>query len=122
MSMIDITSLAAAATITQPAAQAQRAVSDAAARQFREALTKTDCVGDACAAQQTDRSSMLSVLDIDFEKLVMSHMPSPTASPAEFAVGLLRAQVEVGTVSVAIEMASNTTHSLQQGVQTLTSR
>jgi len=121
MSMIDVAFLSAV-TATQPAAQTQRAVSDAAAQQFREALAKPNCAGEGCSVQQADGGNLLPMLDLDIEKVVMSSLPSPSASPAEFAVGMLRATIRLQTASVAIEMASNTTHSLTQGVQTLTSR
>ena len=52
----------------------------------------------------------------------MSHLPAANATPAEFAVGLLRAQVKVTNMAVAIELLSKTTQTLSQGVQTLTTR
>jgi hypothetical protein len=120
MSMIDVTLLGAAA-VTQPAAQQSRAVSDAAAQQFREALAKPDCAGEACSLQSIAPGSASSALDLDLEKAIV-HMPSANASPAEVAMGLLRVQVEVSQKAVAIELLSRTTQSLSQGVQSLTTR
>jgi hypothetical protein len=117
MSMIDVTSLVAP-TLLQPAAQQPRAVSEAAAQQFRDALAKPDCAGEACATQPTSRS-MLSALEFDVEKILTSSMPSPSASPAQMAVGLLRAQAAISNISVAVQMAASTTQSLTQNVQAL---
>jgi hypothetical protein len=117
MSMIDVTSLVAP-TVTQVAIQ-PRAVNDTAAQQFREALAKPDCTGAACSAQPTNRSDMLSALEFDVEKILVSSMPSPSASPAAMAVGLLRAQAQLSNISVAVQMAASTTQSLTQNVQTL---
>jgi hypothetical protein len=120
MSMIDVTFLTAASA-TQAAHQ-PRAVSDAAAQQFREAIARPDCSGEVCAAQPAARSNMRLDLDLDIEKVLTSSMPPASASQAEFAMGLLRTQVKVANMAVAIELMAKTTQSLSQGVQTLTSR
>jgi hypothetical protein len=118
MSMIDATFLTAATV----AAQQPRAVSDAAAKQFREALAASDCAAEACRAQSATRLGLPAQLNLDMEQAVMSHLPAANATPAEFAVGLLRAQVKVTNMAVAIELLSKTTQTLSQGVQTLTTR
>jgi hypothetical protein len=118
MSMIDITSLVAP-TVTQAVMQQPRAVSDTAAQQFREALAKPECHGAACAAPTSDRNLALSALDLDIEKAVMSSLPSLSGSPAEVAVGLLRAQIKVTNISVVVSMAASTTQSLTQNVKEL---
>ena len=61
-------------------------------------------------------------MSMDIEKVLMANLPAPNASPAEFAMGLLRAQVKVSQAAIAIEMVSKTTQSLSQGVQSLTTR
>jgi predicted outer membrane protein len=123
MSTIDFIFGAAAAA--QPAAQQARAVSHATAQEFRGLLAssdKTDCAGETCSAQSAAAGGLPAQLDLDIEKALMSSMPSTSASPAEFAVGLLRAQVKVSQTAVAIELVSKTTQSLSQGVQSLTMR
>lgn len=52
----------------------------------------------------------------------MSTLPPADATPAEFALGMLRAQVKVAQAAVGIELAAKTTQTLTQGVQTLTTR
>ena len=62
-----------------------------------------------------------SLLDLDIEKALASVMPRADSSPAEFALGLLRAQVKVSKVALEIEMVSKSANSLTQGIQSLTS-
>lgn len=64
----------------------------------------------------------IGALDLDIERVVMSTLPPADATPAEFALGMLRAQVKVAQAAVGIELAAKTTQTLTQGVQTLTTR
>lgn len=61
-------------------------------------------------------------LELDIEKVLMANLPPAHASPAEFAMGMLRAQVRVAQAALAIEMVNKTTHSLSQGIQSLATR
>lgn len=123
----------------QPAADSllpgPRALSPDCARQFRalcaggaEATaatptatpTATATTGPHPAAAAT--ASPIGALDLDIERVVMSTLPPADATPAEFALGMLRAQVKVAQAAVGIELAAKTTQTLTQGVQTLTTR
>jgi hypothetical protein len=123
MNMSDVSALSGMAA--QPlVAQAPRPVAAASAQQFRDLMGAGDCGQGhaACAAQSPAQTQLHKALDLDIEKVLMANMPSPNASPAEFAAGLLRAQVKVSQAAIAIEMVSKTTQSLSQGVQSLTTR
>ena len=99
-------------------AQGPRAVDAATKEQFRELMSSSDCKQTAvtCDAQP----SMQARMGMDIEKILMANLPPPNASPAEFAVSMLRAQVKVAQAAVAIEMVNKTTQSLSQGIQSLT--
>lgn len=112
-----------------------RALSPDCARQFR-ALCATGAeaapapgmpAATAAPAADTSRPAAtagtpIGALDLDIERVVMSTLPPADATPAEFALGMLRAQVKVAQAAVGIELAAKTTQTLTQGVQTLTTR
>lgn len=124
MNMSDLSALSGAAAAAPLAAQAPRAVEASTAQQFREMMGASDCgqADAACDAQPAEQPKLHQALDLDIEKVLMANMPPPNASPAEFSMGLLRAQVKVSQAAIAIEMVSKTTQSLSQGVQSLTTR
>lgn len=101
-----------------------RAVDAGSAQQFRDYMSAPDCASgaEACVSEPPQEGSLRETLDMDIEKVLVAHMPAANSSPAEFAVGMLRAQVKVSQAAIAIEMVSKTTQSLSQGVQTLTTR
>lgn len=72
-------------------------------------------------AQDSAAGAAAATPELDLEKALLAAMPRADAPPAEFALGLLRAQVKVSKVALGIELISKTTHSLTQGVQSLTS-
>lgn len=119
MNVNDAHALAGAAAM-QPGAQGPRAVDEAASGRFRELMAAPECARapEGCAVQRPLRETF----DMDIEKIVMANLPAPGASSAEFAVGMLRAQVKVSQAAIAIELVSKTTQSLSQGVQSLTTR
>lgn len=119
MSFTEISALSALAALPQASVQ-PRAVDAAKSNQFRELMATQDCTqaGAACDAPSPQRLTM----SMDIEKVLMDNLPAPSASPAEFAMGMLRAQVKVSQAAIAIEMVSKTTQSLSQGVQSLTTR
>jgi hypothetical protein len=95
-----------------------RAVDPALAEQFREMVEQPCATAPEPGATPTAQLSEA----LDIEKVLMANMPAHDASPAEFAMGLLRAQVKVCQAAVGIELVSKTTQSLSQGVQSLTAR
>jgi predicted outer membrane protein len=114
MNPIDAISLTTAglAPSAQPQAQtAPREVSSERADTFRDLVSK-----------ETTASNKPEHIDLDIEKVLMANMPAANASPAEFAMGMLRAQVKVAQAAIAIEMVNKTTQSLSQGVQSLANR
>jgi hypothetical protein len=124
---MSITDIAAISAVTaQPlVAVTPRTVDVAVSQQFRSSLVASDCAGQssaACHSQAAVNPKLTEVLDMDIEKVLAANMPAANASPAEFAVGMLRAQVKVSQAAIAIEMVSKTTQSLSQGVQSLTTR
>jgi hypothetical protein len=123
MTMIDVSTLTGVATAPL-AVPVPRAVSSSATQQFRDSMSAADCskADAACAAQPSTAAKLHEVMDMDIEKVLAAHMPSANASPAEFAVGMLRAQVKISQAAIAIEMVSKTTQSLSQGVQSLTTK
>jgi hypothetical protein len=120
--------------------QTPRTVGTASAQQFRELMAAPECdaAQGPCEAQPNDAAKLQATtpndsaasaatklhqaMDMDIEKVLMANLPSADASMAEFAVGMLRAQVKVSQAAIAIEMVSKTTQSLSQGVQSLTTR
>jgi hypothetical protein len=121
MNPIDAISLStslATSGLTQPALQTAlpapaREVSTASAAEFRERLA-----GPA----STPATPATPAIELDIEKVLMANLPAANASPAEFAMGLLRAQVKVAQAAIAIELVNKTTQSLSQGVQSLATR
>jgi hypothetical protein len=102
-----------------------RAVEPGSAMQFRDLLTTVPGAAHSSIHPVNFMSKLpgeAASFDLDIEKMVLSHLPSADATPAEFALGMLRAQVKVAQAAVGIELAAKTTQSLTQGVQTLTSR
>lgn len=101
-----------------------RALEPGCARQFRELLSATPCAAAAegQAVAIAAPTAPPASFDLDIEKMVLSNLPAANATPAEFALGMLRAQVKVAQAAVGIELVAKTTQSLSQGVQTLTSR
>jgi hypothetical protein len=124
MNLIPVSALSGVSTL--PAAvPGPRAVSPESARQFRDLVNTPACgrIDAPCPAETAPSSSALhEVMELSIEKVLMANMPAANASPAEFAVGLLRAQVKVSQTALAIETVSKTTQSLSQGVQSLTAR
>jgi predicted outer membrane protein len=100
--------------------QTPRAVDVATTRQFRELMSASDCDPASGACQPSP--ALRDTWNMDIEKIVMANLPAADASPAEFAISMLRAQVKVSQAAIAIEMVSKTTQSLSQGVQSLTTR
>ncbi len=114
-----------------------RALSPDCARQFRalcasgaEAAASPPAAAATAAAPHAATNAgapapgatPIGALDLDIERVVMSTLPPADATPAEFALGMLRAQVKVAQAAVGIELAAKTTQTLTQGVQTLTTR
>lgn len=120
MNFSDVSAISGIAATPIAAQEGPRAVDPASTQQFRELMSSADCnpTAAACDAQP----SFQQTISMDIEKVLMANLPSPNASPAEFAMGLLRAQVKVSQAAIAIEMVSKTTQSLSQGVQSLTTR
>ena len=119
MSLSEVSALSAFVPMPQ-AAEQPRAVDAGASTQFRELMGAPDCTqtGVTCDVAPSQRLS----LSMDIEKVLMDNLPAPNSSPAEFAMGMLRAQVKIAQAAIAIEMVSKTTQSLSQGVQSLTTR
>ena len=120
MNFSDVSAISGVAATAVAAQEGPRAVDAQTSKQFRELMSASDCgpTTAACDAQRSFQTTMR----LDIEKVLMDNLPSPNASPAEFAVGLLRAQVKVSQAAIAIEMVNKTTQSLSQGVQSLTTR
>jgi hypothetical protein len=120
MNFSDVSAVSGIAATPIATKESPRAVDSATTQQFRELMSVSDCnpTTAACDAQP----SIQNAISMDIEKVLMANLPSPNASPAEFAMGLLRAQVKVSQAAIAIEMVSKTTQSLSQGVQSLTTR
>ncbi len=110
MSIVDMAALSAA-TAQPLVAATPRTVDVAVSEQFRSSL-----------AGPAGNLKVAEVLNMDIEKVLVANLPAANSSPAEFAVGMLRAQVKVSQAAIAIEMVSKTTQSLSQGVQSLTTR
>jgi predicted outer membrane protein len=124
MNMTDIAAISGvtAQTLVAPV---PRSVDAAVTQQFRASMAAPDCAnqaGAACKSPTAASPQLAETLNMDIEKVLAAHMPSANASPAEFAVGMLRAQVKVSQAAIAIEMVSKTTQSLSQGVQSLTTK
>lgn len=119
---MNVTDFAATSAVTAVSLESTtpRAVDPATSQQFRELMSTSECnqATAACDAQP----SLQKTMGMDIEKILMANLPPPNASPAEFAVSMLRAQVKVSQAAIAIEMVSKTTQSLSQGVQSLTTR
>jgi hypothetical protein len=121
MNFSDVSAVSGVAATTPVSVQdGPRAVDVASTQQFRGLMATADC--DPASAACDARPSFEKTMSMDIEKVLMANLPSPNASPAEFAMGLLRAQVKVSQAAIAIEMVSKTTQSLSQGVQSLTTR
>jgi len=122
VSELAVNAVVPAATAATPAASpaGPRAVDPAAGQRFRELMAAPECdpAASSCAAQPT----LSRALNLDIEQVLMANLPPPDASAAEYAMGLLRAQVKVSQAAIAIEMVNKTTQSLSQGVQSLTTR
>ncbi len=120
MNFSDVSAVSGVAAAPLAVQEGPRAVDAATTQQFRGLMSVSDCdhAASACDAQPQGRDAW----SMDIEKVLMANLPSPNASPAEFAMGLLRAQVKVSQAAIAIEMVSKTTQSLSQGVQSLTTR
>jgi hypothetical protein len=119
---MNITDFAAAPAVTAVPSEvsAPRAVDAATSGKFRDLMTASEC--DQATAACDAQPSLQNAMGMDIEKILMANLPPPNASPAEFAVSMLRAQVKVSQAAIAIEMVSKTTQSLSQGVQSLTTR
>ena len=120
MNFSEVSAVSGVATAQVSIQEGPRAVDAATTQQFRELMSASDCSPTmaACNAQP----SLQKAMSMDIEAVLTANLPSPNASPAEFAMGLLRAQVKVSQAAIAIEMVSKTTQSLSQGVQSLTTR
>ncbi len=105
------TSGLASSAQAQAAPTAPREVSSERADAFRDLVSS-----EASASNKPEH------IDLDIEKVLMANLPNMNASPAEFAMGMLRAQVKVAQAAIAIEMVNKTTQSLSQGVQSLATR
>jgi hypothetical protein len=119
---MNITEIAATSAVNPVPVEvtAPRAVDTASSQQFRQLMSVSDC--NPTTAPCDTQPSLQNAMGLDIEKILMSNLPSPDASPAEFAMGLLRAQVKVSQAAIAIEMVNKTTQSLSQGIQSLTTR
>jgi hypothetical protein len=127
MNPIDPVSLATAGLTPGVGAQLtppSRDVSPASAEQFRARLDAgLDASLDPTRAQPSQSTPLASIGEqLDIEQVLMQNLPAANASPAEFAMGMLRAQVRVAQTAIAIEMVNKTTQSLSQGVQSLATR
>jgi hypothetical protein len=123
MNVIEVSALSGLAT-NSLATAGQRAVDLSTTEQFRKLMTASDCeqTPTACGELPAAKTGLQSMMNLDIEKVLTANLPAANASPAEFAMGMLRAQVKVSQAAVAIEMVSKTTQSLSQGVQSLTAR
>jgi hypothetical protein len=106
------------------AAPGPRHPGEASAQRFRELLDADPCpvAGPTAAPQPGAGAGLQQALDLNIEKVLMANLPAHDASPAEFAIGMLRAQVAVSQAAVGIELLAKTSQSLTQGVQSLTAR
>jgi hypothetical protein len=120
MNFSDVSAVSGVVASAVAAQEGPRAVDAQTSKQFRELMSASDCAPTAAACDATP--SFQTTMSMDIEKVLMANLPAPNASPAEFAMGLLRAQVKVSQAAIAIEMVSKTTQSLSQGVQSLTTR
>lgn len=120
MNFSDVSAVSGVAAISIAAQEGPRAVDVQTSQQFRELMSASHCSPTAAACDAPP--SFQATMGMDIEKVLMANLPPPNASPAEFAVGLLRAQVKVSQAAIAIEMVNKTTQSLSQGVQSLTTR
>jgi hypothetical protein len=120
MNFNEVSAISGLTTNTLAVQQTPRSVDAAASQQFRELMGAPDCSQTTVVCDT--HPPVHETLSMDIEKVLMANLPSPNASPAEFAMGLLRAQVKVSQAAIAIEMVSKTTQSLSQGLQSLTSR
>ncbi len=96
-----------------------REVASATARRFGELMAAP---GEAAAPGAPQAGTAAQRLGLDIEQALMAHVPPADASPAEFAMGMLRTQVAVSQAAIGIELLSKTTQTLSQGVQSLTTR
>ena len=87
-------------------------------------LLEINCIAQAAPQVSDAPAAQLSTIgqSLDIERALMSHLPRADASPAEFAMGLLRAQVKAAQTAIAIELVNKTTQQLSQGVQSLATR
>ena len=120
MNFNDVSAISAVATTPLAIQPGPRAVDESTRQQFKKLMSASDCSTAANACET--RPAIHETLSLDIEKVLMANLPPPNASQAEFAMGLLRAQVKVSQAAIAIEMVSKTTQSLSQGVQSLTTR
>lgn len=120
MNFSEVSAISGVAAAQSPALGSPRAVDSSTTQKFRELMSEPDCA--MATATCEIQPQLHDTLSMDIEKVLLANLPSPNASPAEFAMGLLRAQVKVSQAAIAIEMVSKTTQSLSQGVQSLTTR
>jgi hypothetical protein len=120
MNLTDVSAVPGLASTSFVPREGPRSVDAAISQQFRELMGTSDC-GRAVGPCK-DQPKVDNTLSMDIEKVLMANLPPSNASPAEFAMGMLRAQVKVSQAAIAIEMVSKTTQSLSQGVQSLTTR
>jgi hypothetical protein len=122
MNFSDVSALSGVAVAPLAVQEGPRAVNAGAAQEFRELMGASPCDPTTASCSAPVQSPAQDPWSMDIEQILMTHLPAQNASPAEFAMGLLRAQVKVSQAALAIEMVSKTTQSLSQGVQSLTTR
>lgn len=110
--------------VTSTVQTTPREVSPAVSARFRELMSVPEAAASAPASApgSTQATGAIDKLGLDIERALTSHLPPANASTAEFAIGLLRAQVAVSQAALGIELLSKSTQSLSQGVQSLTTR